>query len=116
MLITGNLLPWTSAGRPGHRLYRRHDPGACARHFPPHRPYPRSLHLRILVYSQHCLTAAVHRLVRRRAIDADRLRLGALSLAKYFAPLIVIEVRAVLLNRAVNCAEHLLVPWKQRAF
>lgn len=39
-----------------------------------------------------------------------------LSLAKYFAPLIVIAALAVLLNRAVNWAEHLLVPWKQRAF
>ena len=39
-----------------------------------------------------------------------------LSLAKYFAPLIVIAALAVLLNRAVNWAEHTLVPWKQRAF
>lgn len=39
-----------------------------------------------------------------------------LSLAKYFAPLIVIAALAVLLNRGVNWAEHLLVPWKQRAF
>ncbi len=39
-----------------------------------------------------------------------------LSLAKYFAPLIVIAVLAIALNRAVNWAEHLLVPWKQRAF
>lgn len=39
-----------------------------------------------------------------------------LSLAKYFAPLIVIAALAVLLNRAVNWAEQLLVPWKQRAF
>jgi NitT/TauT family transport system permease protein len=39
-----------------------------------------------------------------------------LSLAKYFAPLIVIAALAVLLNRAVNWAEYLLVPWKQRAF
>jgi NitT/TauT family transport system permease protein len=39
-----------------------------------------------------------------------------LSLAKYFAPLIVIAALAVLLNRAVNWAEHILVPWKQRAF
>jgi ABC-type nitrate/sulfonate/bicarbonate transport system permease component len=28
----------------------------------------------------------------------------------------VIAALAVLLNRAVNWAEHLLVPWKQRAF
>ncbi|MFZ0610027.1 MAG: ABC transporter permease [Xanthobacteraceae bacterium] len=39
-----------------------------------------------------------------------------LSLAKYFAPLIVIAALAVLLNRGVNWAEHVLVPWKQRAF
>jgi NitT/TauT family transport system permease protein len=39
-----------------------------------------------------------------------------LSLAKYFAPLIVIAALAVLLNRAVNWAEHALIPWKQRAF
>ena len=39
-----------------------------------------------------------------------------LSLAKYFAPLIVIAVLAVLLNRAVNWAEHMLIPWKPRAF
>ena len=39
-----------------------------------------------------------------------------LSLAKYFAPLIVIAALAVLLNRAVNWAEHVLIPWKPRAF
>jgi len=39
-----------------------------------------------------------------------------LSLAKYFAPLIVIAVLAVALNRAVNWVEHVLIPWKQRAF
>jgi len=39
-----------------------------------------------------------------------------LSLAKYFAPLIVIAGLAVLLNRGVNWAEQVLVPWKQRAF
>jgi len=39
-----------------------------------------------------------------------------LSLAKYFAPLIVIAALAVLLNRGVNWAERLLVPWKQTAF
>lgn len=39
-----------------------------------------------------------------------------LSLAKYFAPLIVIAVLAVALNRAVNWAEQLLIPWKPRAF
>jgi NitT/TauT family transport system permease protein len=39
-----------------------------------------------------------------------------LSLAKYFAPLIVIAALAVALNRAVNWAEHVLLPWKQRAF
>ncbi len=39
-----------------------------------------------------------------------------LSLAKYFAPLIVIAALAVLLNRAVNWAERALIPWKQRAF
>jgi NitT/TauT family transport system permease protein len=39
-----------------------------------------------------------------------------LTLDKYFAPLIVIAVLAVALNRAVNLAEHLLVPWKLRAF
>jgi NitT/TauT family transport system permease protein len=39
-----------------------------------------------------------------------------LSLAKYFAPLIVIAALAVLLNRAVNWAELALIPWKQRAF
>lgn len=39
-----------------------------------------------------------------------------LSLAKYFAPLIVIAALAVLLNRGVNWAEHVLVPWKTRAF
>jgi NitT/TauT family transport system permease protein len=39
-----------------------------------------------------------------------------LSLAKYFAPLIVIAVLAVLLNRGVNWAERILVPWKLRAF
>jgi NitT/TauT family transport system permease protein len=39
-----------------------------------------------------------------------------LSLAKYFAPLIVIAVLAVALNRAVNWAEHAFIPWKPRAF
>jgi NitT/TauT family transport system permease protein len=39
-----------------------------------------------------------------------------LSLAKYFAPLIVIAALAVALNRAVNWAEQLLIPWKSRAF
>jgi len=39
-----------------------------------------------------------------------------LSLAKYFAPLIVIAVLAVALNRAVNWAEVMLIPWKPRAF
>ncbi|MGH6675936.1 MAG: ABC transporter permease, partial [Xanthobacteraceae bacterium] len=39
-----------------------------------------------------------------------------LSLAKYFAPLIVIALLAVLLNRGVNWAERVFVPWKQRAF
>ena len=39
-----------------------------------------------------------------------------LSLAKYFAPLIVIAALAVLLNRGVNWAEQALIPWKQRAF
>jgi NitT/TauT family transport system permease protein len=39
-----------------------------------------------------------------------------LALAKYFAPLIVIAALAVLLNRGVNWAEHVLIPWKARAF
>ncbi len=39
-----------------------------------------------------------------------------LSLAKYFAPLIVIAALAVLLNRAVNWAERFFIPWKTRAF
>jgi ABC-type nitrate/sulfonate/bicarbonate transport system permease component len=39
-----------------------------------------------------------------------------LALAKYFAPLIVIAVLAVLLNRGVNWAEQVLIPWKPRAF
>jgi NitT/TauT family transport system permease protein len=39
-----------------------------------------------------------------------------LALAKYFAPLIVIAGLAVLLNRGVNWAEQVLIPWKQRAF
>jgi NitT/TauT family transport system permease protein len=39
-----------------------------------------------------------------------------LSLAKYFAPLIVIAALAVALNRAVNWAEHAFIPWKPRAF
>jgi NitT/TauT family transport system permease protein len=39
-----------------------------------------------------------------------------LSLAKYFAPLIVIAALAVALNRAVNWAERVLIPWKPRAF
>ena len=40
----------------------------------------------------------------------------ALSLAKYFAPLIVVAASAIALNRAVNWAEHVLIPWKPRAF
>jgi NitT/TauT family transport system permease protein len=39
-----------------------------------------------------------------------------LSLAKYFAPLIVIAALAVLLNRGVNWAEKFFIPWKQHAF
>ena len=39
-----------------------------------------------------------------------------LSLAKYFAPLIVIAVLAILLNRGVNWAERVFIPWKIRAF
>ena len=39
-----------------------------------------------------------------------------LSLAKYFAPLIVIGVLAILLNRGVNWAERFFIPWKTRAF
>jgi NitT/TauT family transport system permease protein len=39
-----------------------------------------------------------------------------LSLAKYFAPLIVIAALAVLLNRGVNWMERVFIPWKQRAF
>jgi NitT/TauT family transport system permease protein len=39
-----------------------------------------------------------------------------LSLAKYFAPLIVLGVLAVVLNRAVNWAERVIIPWKARAF
>lgn len=39
-----------------------------------------------------------------------------LSLAKYFAPLIVIAALAVLLNRGVNWMERMLIPWKQHAF
>lgn len=39
-----------------------------------------------------------------------------LSLAKYFAPLIVIAALAVALNRAVNWAELVFIPWKPRAF
>jgi NitT/TauT family transport system permease protein len=39
-----------------------------------------------------------------------------LSLAKYFAPLIVIAVLAILLNRGVNWAERAFIPWKTRAF
>jgi ABC-type nitrate/sulfonate/bicarbonate transport system permease component len=39
-----------------------------------------------------------------------------LSLAKYFAPLIVIAVLAILLNRGVNWAERFFIPWKTRAF
>jgi NitT/TauT family transport system permease protein len=39
-----------------------------------------------------------------------------LSLAKYFAPLIVIAALAVALNRVVNWAEHIFIPWKPRAF
>jgi ABC-type nitrate/sulfonate/bicarbonate transport system permease component len=39
-----------------------------------------------------------------------------LALAKYFAPLIVIAVLAIALNRAVNWAERAFIPWKLRAF
>lgn len=39
-----------------------------------------------------------------------------LSLAKYFAPLIVIAALAILLNRGVNWAERAFIPWKIRAF
>lgn len=39
-----------------------------------------------------------------------------LSLAKYFAPLIVIAALAVALNRAVNWAERVFIPWKLHAF
>jgi NitT/TauT family transport system permease protein len=39
-----------------------------------------------------------------------------LSLAKYFAPLIVVAVLAILLNRGVNWAERVFIPWKTRAF
>ncbi|MGH7091210.1 MAG: ABC transporter permease [Stellaceae bacterium] len=39
-----------------------------------------------------------------------------LSLAKYFAPLIVIAALAVALNRGVNWAERVLIPWKPCAF
>jgi NitT/TauT family transport system permease protein len=39
-----------------------------------------------------------------------------LSLAKYFAPLIVIAILAILLNRGVNWAERFFIPWKTRAF
>ncbi|HLI19761.1 MAG TPA: ABC transporter permease [Stellaceae bacterium] len=39
-----------------------------------------------------------------------------LSLAKYFAPLIVVAVLAILLNRGVNWAERIFIPWKIRAF
>ena len=39
-----------------------------------------------------------------------------LALAKYFAPLIVIAVLAIALNRAVNWAECAFIPWKLRAF
>lgn len=39
-----------------------------------------------------------------------------LSLAKYFAPLLVIAALAVALNRTVNWAEQILLPWKPRAF
>ena len=39
-----------------------------------------------------------------------------LSLAKYFAPLIVVAVLAIALNRAVNWAEQYFIPWKPRAF
>ncbi|HEX4194335.1 MAG TPA: ABC transporter permease [Stellaceae bacterium] len=39
-----------------------------------------------------------------------------LSLAKYFAPLIVIAALAILLNRGVNWAERYFIPWKIRAF
>lgn len=39
-----------------------------------------------------------------------------LALAKYFAPLIVIAVLAIALNRGVNWAERAFIPWKLRAF
>jgi ABC-type nitrate/sulfonate/bicarbonate transport system permease component len=39
-----------------------------------------------------------------------------LSLAKYFAPLIVVAALAIALNRAVNWAERVFIPWKTRAF
>jgi ABC-type nitrate/sulfonate/bicarbonate transport system permease component len=39
-----------------------------------------------------------------------------LSLAKYFAPLIVVAVLAIALNRGVNWAEQVFIPWKLRAF
>jgi NitT/TauT family transport system permease protein len=39
-----------------------------------------------------------------------------LSLAKYFAPLIVVAALAIALNRGVNWAEQVLIPWKVRAF
>jgi ABC-type nitrate/sulfonate/bicarbonate transport system permease component len=39
-----------------------------------------------------------------------------LSLAKYFAPLIVIAALAIALNRGVNWAERVFIPWKLRAF
>ncbi|HUZ74539.1 MAG TPA: ABC transporter permease [Stellaceae bacterium] len=39
-----------------------------------------------------------------------------LSLAKYFAPLIVVAALAIALNRGVNWAERVFIPWKLRAF
>jgi NitT/TauT family transport system permease protein len=39
-----------------------------------------------------------------------------LSLARYFAPLIVIAVLAIALNRAMNWAERSFIRWKPQAF
>jgi NitT/TauT family transport system permease protein len=39
-----------------------------------------------------------------------------LALARYFAPLIVIAVLAIALNRAVNWAERAFIRWKPQAF
>jgi NitT/TauT family transport system permease protein len=39
-----------------------------------------------------------------------------LSLAKYFAPLFVVAALAIALNRGVNWAERVFIPWKTRAF